>query len=417
MKKIIILLLISVIFVLPVFSQSMKMAESNIYRVYSDISEEAAQYAATAMDEYFKLYNRYFHFDTNRLESKLQIRIFQSKQGFDNYLSSIISGTSNSYVFLQYKNTNRSELVIYKMNDIEKMKKTLIHHGFVQFLKTFIPNAPLWMQKGFAIYFEKSLYNDNDKTVTFQDNLDWAVTLKKYIAADRKDPLNQKLFSISELLTIDTATANKNINVFYAESWGLVSFLMNSKYQEYNRVIWDAISSLKPEALKLENESAVLQSSFIWTDKNTFLSDFYFYAESIKSFNELIQDGIKSYSEGALGDAERTFIKGMIINENNYIPYYYMGLINYSRKDYAMAEYYYHSTAERGGDSNLINYALGVNSYANNNSEDAIFYLSKVEEGEYYEKSLELLTTLSDDTDEIPESIEDSEKFQSKSSK
>ena len=405
---------------IPVFSQTMDMAESNKYRVYTDISKEIAQYAATAMDEYFKLYNRYFHFDENKLDSKLQIRIFQSKDGFDNYLSTIIPGTSNSYVFLQYKNTKRSELVTYSMDDTDKMKKTLIHHGFVQFLKTFIPQAPLWMQKGFAIYFEKSLYNDQDNTVTFQENLDWAVTLKKYIAADRKDPLNQKLFSISDLLSIDTTEANKNINVFYAESWALVSFLINSKYSEYNRVLWDAISSLKQDASKIENEAAIIKSSFVWTDKNTFLTDFYFYAESIKSFNELVQDGIKAYSEGNLGEAERTFIKGMIINENNYIPYYYMGLINYARKDYAMAEYYYHSTAERGGDTNLLNYALGVNSYANNNSEDAVFYLSKVESGDYYNKSIELLTSLSDGSGEDVNSLEndsDQKETQSKSSK
>jgi len=399
MKKICVLLLIAIIFVLPVHSQNMKMAESDRYRVYTDMSEEIAQYTATAMDEYFVLYNRYFHFDANSLDSKLQIRIFNSKDSFDSYLSTIIPGTSSSYVFLQYKNTNRSELVTYRLDDLEKMKKTMVHHSFVQFLKTFIPNAPLWIQKGFAIYFEKSIYNEQDDTVTFQDNLDWAVTLKKYIAADRKDPLNQKLFPISELLTMDTDSANRDINVFYAESWGLVSFLINSTYQEYNRVLWDAISSLKPEALKIENESAILNSSFKWTDKNTFLSDFYFYAESIKSFNELVQDGIKFYSEGALGEAERIFIKGMIINESNYIPYYYMGLINYSRKDYAMAEYYYHSTAERGGDSNLINYALGVNSYANNSTEDAVFYLNKVKTGEYYNKAAELLSTLSEDTE------------------
>lgn len=415
MKKIIILLLISVTFIIPVFSQSMKMAESNNYRVYSDISEEISQYAANAMDEYFKLFNRYFHFDENKLDSKLQIRIFKSKNSFDKYLSSIIPEASNSFVYLQYKNSKRSELVTYKMDNMEKMEKAFIHHGFVQFLKTFIPQAPLWMQKGFAIYFEKSLYNIQDNIVIFQENLDWAVTLKKYIDADRKDPLNQKLFSISNLLKMDTATANKNINVFYAESWGLVSFLINSKYIEYNRVLWDAISSLKPEALKLENETAVFKSSFIWTDKNTFLSDFYFYAESIKSFNELIQDGIKLYSKGALSEAERIFIKGMIVNENNYIPYYYMGLINYSRKDYAMAEYYYHSTAERGGNSNLINYALGVNSYANNNSEDAVFYLSKVETGEYYEKSAELLTTLTEQSEDSGNSIQ--KEGQSKSSK
>lgn len=420
MKRIIIIFLISFLFVLPSFSQTMEMAESDCYRVYSEISEENAVFVATAMDEYFKLYNRYFHFDESNLTSKLQIRLFQSKDGFDNYLSSVISEISSSFVFLQYKNSKKSELVVYLIDDLEKMTKTLVHHGFVQFIKTFIAQPPLWIQKGFAIYFEKSLYNDEDNTVIFRNNLDWAVTLKKYIAADRKEPLDQKLFPISDLLSIDNSTANKNINVFYAESWGLVSFLINSKYKEYNRILWDAISVMKPDALKTENESAITESSFIWTDKNAFLADFYFYAESIKTFNELVQDGIKSYSAGSLDEAERFFITAMILEESNHIPYYYMGLINYARKDFAMAEYYYHSTVEMGGEPDLTYYALGVNSYANNNSEDSIFYLSKVGSGEYQDKSAELLASLLEDTGETLESenIEvESRDNQSKSSK
>ncbi|MCK5201832.1 MAG: DUF1570 domain-containing protein, partial [Spirochaetales bacterium] len=274
---------------------------------------------------------------------------------------------------------------------------------------------PLWIQKGFAIYFEKSLYNDEDNTVIFRNNLDWAVTLKKYISADRKDPLNQKMFPISDLLSIDTAAANKNINVFYAESWGLVSFLINSTYQEYNRILWDAVSAMKPDASKPENESAIMESSFKWIEKNTFLTDFYFYAESLKTFNELVQDGIKSYSAGSLDEAERLFITAMILKEENHIPYYYLGLINYARKDYSMAEYYYHSTVEMGGDPDLTYYALGVNSYANNNSEDSIFYLSKVGPGEYQEKSTELLASLSEDL-EGPAKIEENES-QSKTGK
>lgn len=415
MKKIISIFFISVLFVLPSFGQSMRMAESNNYRVYSEISEENAVFVATAMDEYFILYNRYFHFDRGNLKSKLQIRLFESKEGFDKYLSSIISEPSTSYVFLQYKNTQKSELVIYLMDDIEKMTKTLIHHGFVQFIKTFVAQPPLWMQKGFAIYFEKSLYNNEDNTVMFRNNLDWAVTLKKYISADRKDPLNQKMFPISDLLSIDTAAANKNINVFYAESWGLVSFLINSKYQEYNRILWDAVSAMKPDASKPENESAIMESSFKWIDKNTFLTDFYYYAESVKTFNELVQDGIKSYTDGAFDEAERIFITAMLLEESNYIPYYYLGLINYARKDYSMAEYYYHSTVEMGCNPDLTYYALGVNSYANNNSEDSIFYLSKVGPGEYQDKSAELLASLLEEKVEVDET--ESGESQSKSSK
>jgi hypothetical protein len=398
----------------------MEMAESNNYRVYSEISEENAGFVATAMDEYFDLYNRYFHFDANTLDSKLQIRIFDSKEGFDSYLSSIIEGTSTSYVFLQYKNTKKSELVIYLIDDIEKMTKTLIHHGFVQFIKTFIAQPPLWLQKGFAIYFEKSLYNNEDNTAMFRNNLDWAITLKKYIAADRKDPLNQKLFPISDLLSIDTSIANKNINVFYAESWGLVSFLINSKYQEYNRILWDAISAMKSDASKSENESAIMKSAFKWINNNTFITDFYYYAESIKTFNELIQDGIKSYTSESFDEAERIFITAMLLEEDNHIPYYYLGLINYARKDYSMAEYYYHSTVEMGGDPDLTYYALGVNSYANNNSEDSIFYLSKVGPGEYLEKSAELLASLTEDSEEsieVDEEDDGSKESQSKSSK
>ncbi len=397
MKRTIFIILISLLFAMPLLSQTMQMAESNNYRVYSEISKENAQFIATAMDQYLDLYNQFFHFDKSGLKSKLQIRLFKTKEGFDEYLSAIIPDTSSSFVFLQYKNINKSELVVYLVDDIEKMTKMMIHHGFVQFLKTFIPEPPLWMQKGFAIYFEKSLYNSEDNTVIFRNNLDWAITLKKYISADRKDPLNQKLFSISELLTIDNKTANKNINIFYAESWGLVNFLLNSKYREYNRVIWDAVSAMKPDASKTENEDAIAKTAFAWTEKNRFITDFYFYIDSLKTFNELVQDGIKLYSEGSLDEAERLFIKAMILDENNYIPYYYMGLINYGRKDYSMAEYYYHSTIDMGGDPDLGYYALGVNAYANSNQKDTLFYLNKVSAGEYKAKADQLIASVNEE--------------------
>ncbi len=371
MKKISLLVTIFLFSVPILFSQSLQMAESNYYRIYTDTDSETAEGIAAVMDSYLLLFNKYLHFDTDILTSKLKIRLFSNKTDFDTYLKNTVSKTSDGYVLLQYRDSSKNELVAYIIQDQEKMRKDFIHYGFIQFFKAYVNYPPLWLMNGLAVYFENTEYSMKDSTVTFKRNYDWVPTLKSAIAKGTTIP-------IDNMLVADYKDAASNISVFYAQSWGLIDFLLSSSYIDYNRILWDSLSALKEKASLEENESAVISKAFKWIDKETFASDFIKYAKSINTYSDLIVLGTNSYSEGKYSDALKYFKEAITIDASGEIPYYYMGLIYYVENDYTAAENYYHTSLKYSSDKDRVYYALAVNAFADSRLEDSQLYIKSI---------------------------------------
>ncbi len=364
-------------------------AASTHYRVFSEVGLTHAQETADMLDAYVGLYNNYLHFDTSTLETKLKVRIFANKTNFDSYLSTLIPQKRDSFVYLQYKDLAKSELLGFYVDD-DAFQKAMVHHGFVQFLKAFVPNPPLWLQKGFAVYLEKSTYDTEAQSVAFVDNLVWVKTVKNIINGAN----GYELISLPDLLTLTVDRANIAIESFYAESWALVSFLTDSNLHQYNRLLWDTISSLDSSASMSENGTNVASEVFSWVSTDSFYVDFLDFMTNVKTFPELVTDGMTFYASDDYEGAEMFFLRAIERNGRHDIPYYYLGLINYARNDYNLAEYYYLTSQQMGGELGLTYYALGVNAYADNRFDAAKSYLSKAGEADpfgYGEKSMALM--------------------------
>lgn len=364
-------------------------ASSNYYRVFSEVSLAHAQETADMLDAYLQLYNEYMHFDTAGLDTKLRVRIFANKTNFDSYLSSLIPQKRDSFVYLQYKDLAKSELLGFYMDD-SSFQKAIVHHGYVQFLKAFVANPPLWLQKGFAVYLEKSTYDPDSQSAEYVENLVWVKTIKSVINGDS----GYDLIGLEELLDIDVDAANSKIESFYAESWALVSFLADSGVKQYNRMLWDTLSNLSSDATMAENCRTVMADVFGWVTTDQFYADFQAYMDTVKTFPELVKSGMELYASNEFEAAEQSFIKAISRNDNHDIPYYYLGLINYARKDYSLAEYYYLTSQQMGGELGLTYYALGVNAYADNRFGVAKDYLRKASDADpfgYGEKTAALL--------------------------
>lgn len=365
------------------------ISESKHYKVYSEAGQAHASETALRLEALFDLYNSYFHFSTKDLTTKLQVRIFANKRGYDDYLMRIISQTREDFIYLHYRDATKSELIGYITGE-DAFTMSINHQSFIQFLRAFIPNPPLWMREGFAVYFEKVDYDSEFNSVNYRENLAWLETIKNFLSQDSY----AGAISGKDLLTMDVENARKKINIFYPQSWALVSFLMESSNPEYNRIMWDSISALSAEATLEQNVSSVYNRAFIWADEKKMTEDFLEYITSRKSFRDLVQDGIEFYSREMLSEAESSFQEAMELNPDHYISFYYMGLISYSRKDYALADYYYQNSLDRESDTALTYYALGVNAYAAEKFSDAKSYLEmakSVNPAGYSEKADELL--------------------------
>lgn len=390
-------ILISILLVLSVggaFGQSGAFQEAvgDHYRVFSEVSLTHAQETVHMLDAFIELYNDVLHFDLEELPAKLRVRIFSDKANFDSYLASLIPEKRDSFVFLQYQDVAKSELLGFYMDDAS-YQRSLAHHGVIQLLKAYIPNPPLWLQKGLAVYFEKSDYVADSQKAALVENLAWVKTMKRL--AD--ETTGSDFIPLDTLLTIDVDTANQQIEAFYAESWALVSFLLDTSLKEYNRMMWDTLSMLDPSASIEANSRLVRSRVFSWVSTNQFYADFLAFLDTVKTFPELVREGMAFYSEQEYDRAEKSFLSAIDRNDMHDIPYYYLGLINYARNDYTLAEYYYLTSQQMGGDLGLTFYALGVNAYADNRFDDAVAFLNQANEADpfvYGEKSQALLAKI-----------------------
>lgn len=393
MKRIAVILLFAVIALpLSVSAQTSSFFEYETanYRVLSQVSEEHAQDTSTKLEALFVLFNDYFHFDADDLTTRLRVRIFDTKAKYDTYLRRVIEQTREDFVYLHYTDLAKSELVAYQMDDSEEFEISLKHQSVIQFLRAFVPNPPLWMREGFAVYFEEVQFDDAVGTAVYNENLAWLETLKSIVDGSA----GVSPIQLSEMLVMDVETARAQIEVFYPQAWGMVSFLLNSQNQDHNRIMWDSISALNPESTLTQNSETVWESAFEWEEESLLIDAFVSYVEDRRSFRGLVEDGIDQYASSELGRAEESFITALKLREDNFIPYYYLGLINYDRQNYSLADFYYNEALDRGATEALTYYALGVNAYADNRFDEAAEYLRQTAELDpsgYGEKTQQLL--------------------------
>jgi tetratricopeptide (TPR) repeat protein len=405
MKKVALVLLLLPLFVGLAAAQqaTLSKAETAHYQVLSQNGSDDATAIANELEAYFTLFNSYFHFDPSTLSSKLKVQVYSTQTDFNNFLSGVIPGTRDTFVYLQYSDPARSVLVTYHKPDPEDFQTDLVHHSFVQFLRSFVPQPPLWLQEGFAVYFEDSTYDASKDVAVFHPNLGWVPALQQGVADATASSTSgaDNIIDPSDLLTIDASDANKNIQAFYAESWGLVSFLLNSDNRQYNRVLWDAVDALSPTATSDQNAAAIQHAALAWVNETDLEKGFEDYITSLQTFPELVDSGMKSYSSGDLKSAESDFTQAITIDNSNYIPYYYLGLINYSRKDFYVAEQYFQTSLQMGGNAGLVDYALGITAYADNRIPDAKKYLNQavaVPASDYKDKANSLLDRINAQT-------------------
>lgn len=326
--------------------------ESSYYKISSSLSSKEAQFFGKKMDALFRYFNDYFHFDVTSFSSKLIVKIFSDEADYFQYIRAY-SQSNSPFVFLQFEDASQNQLVGCSCR-LTEFQAALPHYAFIQFLRSFIESPPLWLEKGFAAFFERAKYRQKQDKIFHRENLIWLNPLRTLIAEGKE------LISIDLLLELDEKEIRENRQSFYALSWGVVFFLLHSTDPLYNRIIWDSIRSLQPNATqKVNNRNC--QKIFEWINFNRFYKELCDYINSLNTFDELLKEGILCYEHKEMSKAKEIFDKAIILESENFISYYYLGLIHFNQKDYSMAEFYYISALQLNGEAAFCYYALGLN--------------------------------------------------------
>ncbi len=345
---------------------------SDHYSVISEVDRDHASAVTRKLEAMLQLYNGQFRFPLEERSEPFRVRIFVSKERYDAYLAKVINETRQGYVYLHYRDPAKSELVGYYLPG-GGLDQSLLHQSFVQFLRGFIHNPPLWLREGFAVYYEASEYDREIERPVYRENLAWLETLKEILSGNS----SAAVIPFEEILSMTQDEARSQLDVFYPQAWGMVSFLVNAEYGDANRMLWDSISALQGNATLEENVQAVYEKAFRWVNREELFQEFLEYIDSRRNYQGWITDGVEAFNDNRTEAAERAFVQAIQLNEDNYVPYYYLGLINYERSNYGLAEYYYQEAAARGADKAITLYALGLNAYGDNRFEDAQSYLEE----------------------------------------
>ncbi len=366
------------LFAVALFGQSPNFIDTtDHYRVYTDVSKDYAEDVAKRLEGALVLFNEMFHFDLSVLPDKFKVILFSDKSGFDSYLTRILNHSRANFVYIHYTDFRRSELVGFRKADELAFNASLLHQAFIQFLKTYIPNPPIWLREGIATYFENSSFDATKGQFQFKPNYAWLDSLKTILSgrSTGKSPI-----PLSVLLTMDNDSVQEKVNIFYPEAWGVVTFLLHSEDKRYNRIFWETLHALDAEKSIHDNSLIVMKNVFSWYDESQMIKDFTAYIQSIKTFNDLITQGINYYTTEDYDKSYDLFMESLTVEPKNYIPYYYLGLISYSQREYAQAEGYYKAALALGAEESVTKYALGVNAYADNRYEIATSYLKEAKE-------------------------------------
>jgi hypothetical protein len=361
---------------------SIVQANSNHYRIFFEGSDADAQNFAVKMESCLELYNSVLHFDLAKLSVKLKVRMFADKSGFDTYLKSVIKDTRDDFVYIHYSDLGKCELVGFQKTVEADFYTALVHQGAVQFLKAYVANPPLWLQEGLAAYFEQAAFDAAKNKFQMPKDLVWLTTLKKMAKAEG----DQQLIGFDSFLTLDRTQAQAQLGAFYPQSWGLIYYMLNGQDSNVNRLLWDSIAALDPALNLADNSTRVRDKAFGWYGIAKMEADFKAYYAGLKTLSDLVAEGVTYYTNNDLDKSRDSFIAARNRSADNYIPYYYLGLISYNKKDYANAETQYLKAMDLKAPEALINFAIGVNAYADNNYEKAATFLknAKTQDAEKY---------------------------------
>lgn len=361
------------------------------YVVSSPVSAGHAEDMGRRLEALLELYNHYFRFDLEDLSPALPVRLFDSREHYAAYLEPLIGEPSNDFVYLHYADARQRELVGYTGDGIPQ--RALNHHSFVQYLRAFIPEPPLWLREGFAVYFAESRYEADLGRAVYEENLAWLETLKAMVAGTS----SRRWIVWEELLFLTPSEVQDAAESFYPQAWGLVSFLVNHERPEISRLLWDSISALQHDSSLEENSAAVYRHAFRWEDPRQLQERFTEYVASRRTFAQWLATGVERYDQDDHAGAERALVEALRLRSDDAVPFYYLGLIHYDRENYEIAGDYYEQALARSDSPAPVLYALGINALARDRREDAREYLESVPEDapDIRERAEELLRRLS----------------------
>jgi hypothetical protein len=338
------------------------------YTVTSWAGPEAAQTTLDLMEALVVRYNSLFLFDLNQVTTPWNVVLYATKADFDAALAGQVVTPPSDYVYLHYLDPSRSQLAAWvpaEGSPIDEVR-SLAFQGFFQFLWTFVPHPPAWIETGLASVFWNSKWDG--KTLGPDADLPFLEALQE--RWKDKGPDLKALISAPEG-SLDTASGKD------LEAWGLADFLLESPDPTYARLFGSALANLASGASEEANRDAVAQRFVAAKDLTTASNDLQAWWKAKTGFRSHLDQGTAQLKEKNYLGASASFQAALALRPHDDAALYYSGLTAYETKDYTTADGYFARVNPRALPPGLLAYARGLTAFALKKYEAAKTWLNQ----------------------------------------
>ena len=349
------------------------------YTVISWAGTEPGQTTLDLMEALVVRYNSLFLFDLSKAPGPWTVVLYASKGDFDAALTGQVSVPPSDFVYLHYADPSRSQLVAWvpaEGSPVDEVR-SLAFQGFFQFLWTFLPHPPAWIETGLASVFWNSHWDG--KVLTASSDLPYLEVLQ--------ERWNDKVPDLNALLSapegsLDAASGRD------LEAWGLAAFLLESSDPTYARLFGSALGNLSPTASEEANRDAVIQRFVAAKDLAAAAADVQTYWKAKTGFSARLAQGRALLKEKNLVAAAAAFQGALTLRPHDDSALYFAGLTAYEAKDYIGADSQFAKVVPKALPPGLLAYARGLTAFAlkQNNAAKSWLTQAKTEDATAYEK-------------------------------
>jgi tetratricopeptide (TPR) repeat protein len=349
------------------------------YAVTSWAGVEAGQTTLDVMEALLARYNSLFLFDLSKAPGLWNVVLYNSKADFDAALAGQVAAVPADYVYLHYADPERSHLAAWVPGEGSPVDevRSLAFQGFFQFLWTFLPHPPAWIETGLASVFWNSHWDG--KTLTANPDLPYLETLQ--------DKWKDKAPDLKALLSAPEGTLDAGSGRDL-EAWGLAAFLLESPDPTYARLFGSALGNLSPTASEEANRDAAYQRFAAAKDLNAAALDVQAYWKAKQGFAAHMAQGSAFLKEKNLQAATAAFQGALALRPLDDGALYFAGLTAYEAKEYLGADAWFAKVTPKALPPGLLAYARGLTAFALKQNDKAKTWLlqAKAEDSPAYDK-------------------------------
>ena len=240
----------------PALAEEVKLStwQDGYYIVHSNLSKKEAKPYLDHMNlVYVEYYKRFSRALGKRLKAdKENLYLFATHEDYMQHLGHHgINAAGSGGMFFRYP-TIEGLATWTRDRDRDDVLGVLRHEGFHQFAHRFLDTRntlPIWLNEGFAEYFEAALVVDKTFKTGIADA--WRVGFLKQALADQKTMPFGKLINLSgQAWNNNVSSGSPMGHMQYAQSWSLVHFFLKGhdgkfekRFNAYVRLISEGESS------------------------------------------------------------------------------------------------------------------------------------------------------------------------------